>query len=85
MASHSNRVGYWAVSIVIAVLWIAFLAVFHTRSPRIIGTGPEEYRRIVSVTFKLFGAVAILSLLLQTDIARGYLAIAFPLGLARCS
>ena len=81
VASHSNRVGYWAVSIVIAVLWIAFLAVFHTRSPRIIGTGPEEYRRIVSVTFKLFGAVAILSLLLQTDIARGYLAIAFPLGL----
>ena len=81
VASHSNRVGYWAVSIVIAVLWIAFLAVFHTRSPRIIGTGPEEYRRIASATFRLFGAVAILSLLLQTDIARGYLAIAFPLGL----
>ncbi|HEY5856071.1 MAG TPA: sugar transferase [Aldersonia sp.] len=81
VASHSNRVGYWAVSVVIAVLWIAFLAVFHTRSPRIIGTGPEEYRRIASATFRLFGAVAILSLLLQTDIARGYLAIAFPLGL----
>ena len=82
VASHFSRVNYWAVSTLIAVLWLVLLSVFHTRSPRILGTGPEEYRRIVSVTFKGFGAVAILSLLFQTDIARGYLAIAFPLGVA---
>lgn len=73
--------GYVGVSGVLAVLWLAFLAIFRTRSPRVIGNGSEEYRRIVSATFRLFGTVAILSLLIRFDIARLYLAIALPVGL----
>ncbi|WP_245650267.1 sugar transferase [Millisia brevis] len=72
---------YEFVSLVLAMGWLALLAIFRTRSPRVIGTGVEEYRRIVSATFKLFGAVAILALGLQLDLARGYFAIALPLGL----
>lgn len=72
---------YTGVSIVLAGLWIAFLAIFRTRSPRVIGNGAEEYRRIVSATFRLFGVIAILSLLFKVDIARLYLAIALPVGL----
>ena len=72
---------YSGVSLALAVLWIAFLAIFRTRSPRVIGNGAEEYRRIVSATFRLFGVIAILSLLFKVDIARLYLAIALPVGL----
>nr|WP_089250955.1 sugar transferase [Rhodococcus kyotonensis] len=72
---------YTGVSVAFAALWIAFLAIFRTRSPRVIGNGAEEYRRIVSATFRLFGVVAILSLLFKVDIARLYLAIALPVGL----
>ncbi|WP_442971335.1 sugar transferase [Rhodococcus sp. EPR-157] len=72
---------YTGVSVGLAALWIAFLAIFRTRSPRVIGNGAEEYRRIVSATFRLFGVIAILSLLLKIDIARLYLAIALPVGL----
>lgn len=73
--------GYTGVSVALAGLWIAFLAIFRTRSSRVIGNGAEEYRRIVSATFKLFGVIAILSLLFKVDIARLYLAIALPVGL----
>ncbi|WP_338080082.1 sugar transferase [Antrihabitans stalactiti] len=74
-------IGYTAVSLTLAGVWIAFLAIFNTRSARVIGSGPEEYRRIASSTFKLFGLLAIVSLVLRVDFARGYLAIALPLGL----
>ena len=70
-----------SVSIALAAIWIAFLAIFRTRSPRVIGNGAEEYRRIVSATFRLFGVVAIISLLFKVDFARLYLAIALPVGL----
>ena len=72
---------YTGVSVVLAGLWVAFLAIFRTRSTRVIGNGAEEYRRIVSATFKLFGVIAIVSLLFKVDIARLYLAIALPVGL----
>ncbi|WP_179273285.1 MULTISPECIES: sugar transferase [unclassified Rhodococcus (in: high G+C Gram-positive bacteria)] len=72
---------YTGVSVALAGLWIAFLSIFRTRSPRVIGDGAEEYRRIVSATFRLFGVIAIVSLLFRIDIARLYLAIALPVGL----
>ncbi|WP_374639142.1 sugar transferase [Rhodococcus sp. ARC_M5] len=74
-------VTYTGVSIALAALWISFLAIFRTRSPRVIGNGAEEYRRIVSATFRLFGVIAIVSLLFRIDFARLYLAIALPAGL----
>ncbi|WP_280276478.1 sugar transferase [Nocardia wallacei] len=76
------QVGYTAVSVLLGLVWTAFLAAAGTRSPRVIGSGTEEYRRLVAATLRLFGLVAILSLLFGFDIARGYLAIALPLGLA---
>ncbi|MGU3432776.1 sugar transferase [Actinomycetes bacterium M1A6_2h] len=75
-------VNYASFSLALAATWIAFLAIFRTRSPRVLGSGAEEYRRIISSTFRLFGLIAIVALLFQLDLARGYLAIALPAGLA---
>ena len=63
-------------------MWWAALQFFQTRDTRIIGDGTDEYRRISRATFVMFGWVAILSLMFQWDMPRGYLATAFPLGLA---
>lgn len=63
------------------VVWLCALAIFRTRSPRVIGAGLEEYRLVVSATVWTFGAVAIVTLLARVDVARGYLAVALPLGL----
>ncbi|MGB3482229.1 MAG: sugar transferase [Mycobacterium sp.] len=63
-----------------AVGWLVALTLLHTRSPQVIGSGIEEYRRVVAASFWTFGAIAIITLLLKLDIARGYLAVALPVG-----
>ncbi|MET7771863.1 sugar transferase [Nocardia sp. NPDC005366] len=75
------EVGYTVVSAVLAVSWMGFLIACSTRSPQVVGSGTEEYRRLVSATMRLFGVLAIISLIFQIEFARGYLAIALPLGL----
>jgi exopolysaccharide biosynthesis polyprenyl glycosylphosphotransferase len=69
-----------AFSALFAIVWLSALAGFHTRSSRLIGTGIEEYRRVAAASFWTFGAIAIVTLLLKLDIARGYLAVALPGG-----
>lgn len=79
--SHSTPSVYYLISAALVALWLGALVVFRTRSPRVIGSGPEEYRRIFGATLRLFGLIAIVSLLFRLDLARLYLAIAFPVGL----
>ncbi|MDV7243717.1 MULTISPECIES: sugar transferase [Rhodococcus] len=73
---------YSLISTALIVMWLGTLVVFRTRTIRVIGSGPEEYRRILASTIRLFGLIAIVSLLLRVDLARLYLGIAFPVGLA---
>ena len=75
-------VAYLAMSLVLAVTWLVALSATRSRLPRNIGTGMIEYQRVLQATLGTFGALAIVAFLLQIDIARGYLAIALPLGLA---
>ena len=63
-----------------AVIWLMALTMLRTRSPRVLGEGPDEYRGIVTATFWTFGLIAIVSLITQTNVARGYLIIALPAG-----
>ncbi len=67
-------------SVLFAIVWLSALSTFHTRSPRLIGSGIEEYRRVVAASFWTFGAIAIVALLFQLGVARGYLAVALPAG-----
>ncbi|MDT5082316.1 MAG: hypothetical protein QOJ80_6953, partial [Mycobacterium sp.] len=76
-----SSVDYVFVSAFIAAAWSAALNIHRTRAPRIIGNGIEEYRRVWMATLTVFGVIAVLSTLARVDIARGYLAIALPLGL----
>ncbi|OBI80232.1 sugar transferase [Mycobacterium asiaticum] len=67
-------------SCLFAMLWLSSISVFHTRSPRIIGAGIDEYRRIASASFSVFGIIAMVTLLAKIELARGYLAVALPVG-----
>ncbi|MBY0441848.1 MAG: sugar transferase [Mycobacteriaceae bacterium] len=80
--SHSGYSGVvmTMMSVLFAALWLASIAVVQTRSTKIIGAGINEYRRIVSASFKTFGIIAIVTLLAKIDLARGYLAVALPVG-----
>jgi exopolysaccharide biosynthesis polyprenyl glycosylphosphotransferase len=68
-------------SVVFIGVWLVALAAFHTRSPRVVGGGIEEYRRVIAASFWTFGAIAIVTLLLKVDVVRGYLAVALPAGI----
>ncbi|WP_149361780.1 sugar transferase [Lolliginicoccus suaedae] len=71
---------YTGLSIVIALAWLAALKLENTRDVRIIGAGALEYQRIIHASVKVFGIIAIVAFLLDLGIARGYLAIALPVG-----
>lgn len=82
MLAPPNGFNYYlpAFSVLFVIVWLSALAAFHTRSPRLVGTGIEEYRRVIAASFWTFGVIAIATLLLNVDIARGYLAVALPGG-----
>ncbi len=80
MATY-RYIDYTVVSVAIAALWMAALSINRSRSPRVIGSGAEEYRRVWLATLSVFGGVAIVSMLFKLEIARGYLIIALPAGL----
>jgi len=67
-------------SALFVIVWLSALAGNHSRSSRLTGTGVEEYRRVLAASFWTFGVIAIVTLLLKLDIARGYLAVALPSG-----
>lgn len=79
--SAYRAVDYTMVSIAIAAIWLAALSINHSRSTRVIGSGAEEYRRVLLATLAVFGGVAIVSMLFKLQIARGYLMIALPAGI----
>ncbi|MCU1438788.1 MAG: sugar transferase [Naasia sp.] len=76
-----NSANYWLMSVLIIVGWLALLALYETRGPRIVGIGALEYKRIFDATLTLFGVVAIIAVVFTVVGARGFIITAFPLGL----
>lgn len=71
---------YIPLSILVLLMWNADLELFRTRDKRIFGSGASEYKRIIHSTLRAFGLLAIFLVVLKFDIARGFFAIALPLG-----
>lgn len=75
------EISYGLISITIIVLWMAALQLYDSRSPRVLGVGAVEYKQIASASVRLFGFIAIVAFLFKVDLARGYILIAFPIGI----
>lgn len=71
-----------ALTIGVAAGWSIALGWNGSRAPHTVGAGTDEYRRLVSATLQLFGALAIAALILHIDTAQGYLLVALPTGLS---
>ena len=69
---------YSAASVIVIATVLAFLAVYRTRSPRIVGAGTEEYRRVVSASLAVVGVIAVALVVFRPEYARGYLLVALP-------
>nr|WP_308159193.1 sugar transferase [Curtobacterium sp. ISL-83] len=75
------RLSYFGISIVVIIVWMSALALYDTRGDRVIGVGSTEYRLVADSSIRVFGALAIAAFLLHVDLARGYVLIAFPIGI----
>ncbi|MGB4778245.1 sugar transferase [Microbacterium sp.] len=74
-------VAYLAMSVVLAGTWFIALSATRSRSFRNTGTGMVEYQRVLQATLGTFGLLAVVAFLLRLEVARGYVAIALPVGL----
>ena len=69
---------YLALSLVLPVLWIAALWLAGAYDVRFIGTGSDEYRKVLNASVGLTAAAAILSYATNLQLSRAYLLIALP-------
>ncbi|WP_255252755.1 sugar transferase [Curtobacterium sp. 'Ferrero'] len=79
--SADLRLSYFAISVVVIIVWMIALALYDTRGDRVIGVGSTEYRLVADSSVRVFGLLAIAAFLLHVDLARGYVLIAFPVGI----
>lgn len=68
------------VSVVLGLSWLLSLRAFQTLDRRVVGSGSQEYSRVVTACLALFGVLAMVDLLFRLNIARGFIAIALPAG-----
>ncbi len=68
------------VSIALIVCWLLALRATQSLDRRIVGSGPQEYSRVITACLSLFGVLAMLDLVFRLNIARGFLLVALPAG-----
>lgn len=71
---------YIEMTLVLSVVWWAMLGFWGSRDTMILGYGTEEYKRLLSASFWLFGLVATFSYIFRLEIARGYVVLALSAG-----
>ncbi|MEV5575726.1 sugar transferase [Spirillospora sp. NPDC052269] len=75
-----DDVPYLGFSLILPMFWLVGLALCRAYRPRYTGVGYEEFHRVLRAGFLLAASVAMLSYAFKIEIARGYVAIALPLG-----
>lgn len=81
-ASSREEAAYGLFSLCLILAWWMMLGVWNSRQSRVLGAGADEYKRVAAASLWLFGVIAIFSYVFQIEIARGYVGIALPVGLA---
>ena len=69
---------YLALSLALPVLWVAALWLAGAYDVRFIGTGSDEYRKVLNAGIGLTAAVAIFSYAINLELSRAYVVIALP-------
>jgi exopolysaccharide biosynthesis polyprenyl glycosylphosphotransferase len=69
---------YLLLTLALPVLWIAIIAGQRGYERRFLGTGTEEYRRVMQGGLVMFCLIAVVSYALRSEVARGYVFLAIP-------
>ncbi|MES9609419.1 exopolysaccharide biosynthesis polyprenyl glycosylphosphotransferase [Actinomadura sp. NPDC000929] len=71
---------YVVLTVALPVVWVPTLMLCRAYQPRYVGVGYEEFHRVLRAGFILTAVVAIVAYATKTDVARGYVVMALPLG-----
>ena len=71
---------YLFMSFVLGAGWALSLGLSRVYDRKVLGIGVEEYKRLANSSLRFWGVVAIVCFLAQIELARGFLAVAFPAG-----
>lgn len=77
----SGDISYGVLVSVSAAFWLLALSARGAYEPRFYGTGPEEYKRVISATLVTFGTVAVISYAFKLQLPRSFVAVSLPMGL----
>jgi exopolysaccharide biosynthesis polyprenyl glycosylphosphotransferase len=73
---------YVIASLILPLAWVAVVAVYRGYESRLLGAGPEEYRRVMNAGLLLITSIAVLSFAANADVSRIYVVLAVPVTLA---
>jgi exopolysaccharide biosynthesis polyprenyl glycosylphosphotransferase len=79
---HTTDMIYRWGTVALPALWIAGIAVGRAYESRFLASGVEEYRRVMRSAVGLIAAIAVVSYVMKTEVARGYVIAALPLSAA---
>jgi exopolysaccharide biosynthesis polyprenyl glycosylphosphotransferase len=65
--------GYILLSLALPLLWVTALRVFGAYEKRFLGSGSDEFRRILNAGLSLTGALALISYMVNNELSRIYL------------
>jgi exopolysaccharide biosynthesis polyprenyl glycosylphosphotransferase len=70
--SHANA-RYLILSFALPLVWMSTLSVFGAYERRFLGTGSDEFRKVLNAGFSLTGALALISYAVNNELSRIYL------------
>jgi exopolysaccharide biosynthesis polyprenyl glycosylphosphotransferase len=77
----ATGMGSFVVAGLIWFGWVCGMILQDAYEPRFLGVGGEEYSRVTRATFVVFAVLAIGSYVMKVEVARGFVGVAFPVGL----
>ncbi|MFF2346154.1 sugar transferase [Pseudarthrobacter sp. NPDC058119] len=73
--------GAAAAAAALTVTWLAALEAYHTRDPKVLGIGADEYKRVASATLRIFGLMALAAVVVSVHGATAFVTVSLPVGL----
>ena len=80
-APDTPAFSYVVVSTILGVAWLGVLVLNRCYDSSLVGRGSEEFRRVAASSAQLWAVVAIGCYVAKIELARSFVAVAFPVGL----
>lgn len=68
------------LGLLIGMAWIAALEVYRTRDSKVLGVGPEEYKRVLSASLRVFGFLGVAAVVFRIESVSTFVLVSLPLG-----